>query len=113
MAQPGMAAYMMEAEGRAIAMAMAHAVLDQADILTIAVHPSMRGQGLGRALMQTLERALAALGVTQVFLEVRASNKPAMLLYESLGYQRIATRPNYYGGSEDGLLMKKEMHPAA
>ncbi|MBI1275408.1 ribosomal-protein-alanine N-acetyltransferase [bacterium] len=109
LAQPGMLGYVHIEGEQALGMAFAHAVLDQADIITIAVHPSMRGQGMGRALMETLEKGLAAMGVHHVFLEVRASNRIAISLYESLGYLHQARRPKYYDGIEDGLLMKKSL----
>ena len=86
------------------------AVLDEADIMNVAVAPSARRQGLGRALMLALERALAARGVATLALEVRASNAPAQALYASIGYEPVGRRKNYYfHPTEDALILKKRV----
>jgi len=66
------------------------------DIQTIAVAPSARRRGLGRMLVLALLDAARDRGATQVFLEVRADNPNARALYDSLGFEEIAVRPNYY-----------------
>lgn len=68
----------------------------QADIQTIAVAPSARRHGLGRALMIALLAEARRREATEVFLEVRADNPNAEQLYLSLGFERIAVRPKYY-----------------
>ena len=68
----------------------------QADIQTIAVAETARGNGLGRLMMQTLIGEARARRAENVFLEVRADNPIAEGLYESLGFERIAVRPHYY-----------------
>jgi ribosomal-protein-alanine N-acetyltransferase len=67
-----------------------------ADIQTIAVTETVRGQGLGRALMVELLGEAQRRGARSVFLEVRADNPGAEHLYETLGFLRIAVRPQYY-----------------
>jgi ribosomal-protein-alanine N-acetyltransferase len=67
-----------------------------ADIQTIAVSASARGQGLGRMLMQNLLEEAKQREVVEVFLEVRADNGVAQSLYSSLGFEGIAVRPRYY-----------------
>jgi ribosomal-protein-alanine N-acetyltransferase len=67
-----------------------------ADIQTIAVAPIARRRGLGRMLMVELLALAGARGARQVFLEVRADNPNARALYESLGFEQIAVRQNYY-----------------
>ncbi len=69
---------------------------EQADIQTIAVVESARGQGLGRTLMQALLVEARRRGAREVFLEVRADNPGAEHLYETLGFERIGVRPHYY-----------------
>lgn len=96
-----------------------HAGLDLAgevaDVMTIAVDPDARGQGLGGRLLAALhERALAA-GADAVMLEVRADNVAARGLYESRGYRTVSTRRGYYrdpGGAPpvDALVLRKELH---
>ena len=69
---------------------------DEGDIQTIAVAESARRSGLGRALMNALIGEARKRGVREIFLEVRADNPAARTLYESLGFDEIATRPKYY-----------------
>ncbi|MFM5905526.1 MAG: tRNA (adenosine(37)-N6)-threonylcarbamoyltransferase complex transferase subunit TsaD [Micrococcales bacterium] len=83
---------------------------DQADIQTIAVSSSMRGQGLGRLLMQRLLQAAAAQGASQVFLEVRSDNPVAQGLYRSLGFEQIDLRKRYYQpDGVDAVIMRVEL----
>ena len=84
-------------------------VLDSTDILNVAVSPDHRGCGIGRALLTVLEQRLRQQGVTEVLLEVRPSNAPAIALYTSLGFVQVGRRPNYYlNPREDALILKKE-----
>jgi ribosomal-protein-alanine N-acetyltransferase len=92
-------------------MVMARVVMDEADILTLAVAPDCRGLGYGRALMNWLLNELAGRAVAQVWLEVRASATPAQELYKSLGFQGAGVRPGYYATAhpdqrEDAVLMR-------
>ena len=67
----------------------------------IMIHPAYQGQGLGQALSKfVLKHALAKADFEQVFLHVFANNKPAVRVYEKLGFKTIATRPRFY--KEDG-----------
>lgn len=84
-------------------------VLDSTDILNVAVSPDHRGCDIGRALLTELEQRLRQQGVTEVLLEVRPSNAPAIALYTSLGFVQVGRRPNYYlNPREDALILKKE-----
>lgn len=83
------------------------------DIQTIAVHESVRGRGLGRALMITLIDECRRRGVTELFLEVRADNPVAQALYGSLGFSEIAVRPHYYQPDDvDAVVMRLAVVPA-
>lgn len=82
------------------------AAADQADILDVAVDPSFRRRGIARALMETVLEDACKAGVETVFLEVRASNVPAIALYTALGFTPCGKRKNYYTAPrEDALLM--------
>ncbi len=82
------------------------AAADQADILDVAVDPAFRRRGIARALMETVLDEAGKAGVETVFLEVRASNAPAIALYTSLGFTPCGKRKNYYTAPrEDALLM--------
>ena len=79
----------------------------QADIQTIAVAPSARRQGLGRVLMTQLMNEARDRGASEIFLEVRADNPSAKSLYDSLDYEEIAVRPNYYQpDGVDAIVMR-------
>lgn len=68
----------------------------QADIQTIAVAPDSRRHGLGRALVVALVDEARERRASEIFLEVRADNPNAHVLYASLGFEQIAVRPKYY-----------------
>lgn len=79
----------------------------QADIQTIAVVEGARGRGLGRTLMDALLSEARGRGAEQVFLEVRADNPAAQHLYDSLGFERIDVRRNYYQpDGVDAIIMR-------
>ena len=82
----------------------------QADIQTIAVVESARGRGLGRTLMNALLSEARTRGAEQVFLEVRADNPAAQHLYDSLGFEPIDVRRNYYQpDGVDAIIMRLTM----
>ncbi|MEV8337157.1 ribosomal protein S18-alanine N-acetyltransferase [Leucobacter sp. NPDC077196] len=86
------------------------AVGTDADIQTIAVHPSLRGMGQGRRLMTLLLDSAEARGVREVFLEVRADNAVAHRLYTTLGFAEIGVRPRYYQPEGvDAIVMRLEV----
>ena len=84
-------------------------VLGEADMMNIAVADTHRRQGIARLLVQEL---IARLDATMLTLEVRASNAPAIALYESLGFRQVGLRKNYYRKpKEDALILRKEWKP--
>ena len=81
-------------------------VLQEADMMNIAVAESHRRKGIARMLVEALIRQLDAYQLT---LEVRASNVPAISLYEAMGFQQVGLRKNYYRKpKEDALILRKE-----
>jgi len=89
-------------------------VLDEAELLQIAIDPVARGRGLGAELLSWAMQALAAEGIARLMLEVRASNATAIGLYERLGFELDGVRKNYYPtatGREDALLMSVAISP--
>ncbi len=76
-------------------------------IIAIAVAKKFRKLGIGRALMEAAERALALKGVTEIYLEVRASNLSAMEFYKKLGYFPANMVDNYYSDGEAAIIFKK------
>ena len=83
---------------------------EDADILNVAVVPAARRRGIAAALMRELEIRLAPKGVERITLEVRASNIPAIRLYEGLGYTQVGLRKGYYEKPrEDALILQKQL----
>lgn len=98
----------LEAEGEMAAFAITQIVLDEATLFNIAVDPDYQRRGFGRALLEYLIDELEKRGVVTLWLEVRASNVPAIALYESLGFNEATIRKNYYPsaeGREDAIIM--------
>jgi ribosomal-protein-alanine N-acetyltransferase len=81
---------------------LARAAGGEAEILTLAVAPPARGQGLGRALLEAASRRVAQLGAENIFLEVGADNPAALALYAGLGFVRAGQRKGYYASPEVG-----------
>ena len=81
----------------------------EADMMNVAVHPNYRRRGIAGELVTHLIAQLAENNVHSLALEVRASNLPAISLYEKLGFTQVGCRPNYYRNpKEDALILKKE-----
>lgn len=81
-------------------------------LVNIAVHPELRGQGLGGKLLNHLLREAESREAEKIFLEVRPSNRAALGLYERLGFKVLYRRPRYYvPEGEDALVMVLEVPP--
>ena len=85
-------------------------VMDESDMMNLAVEPHQRRRGIAEALVRRLEQELAKIGSRVLTLEVRQSNESARCLYEKLGYHQIGRRPHYYQRpKEDALIYRKEL----
>ena len=83
-------------------------VIDETDMMNIAVHPDCRRRGIAEKLIDALICALREKGSRGLTLEVRASNAPAIALYEKLGFAQVGRRPNYYRNpKEDALILRR------
>ncbi len=84
-------------------------VLDESDMMNVAVDPRFRRQGIARALIETLIAELAKMGSRCLRLEVRVSNENARALYARMGFRQLGLRKNYYHNpKEDALILGKE-----
>ena len=84
-------------------------VMDESDMMNLAVHPDYRCQGIGSRLVDELIKELKKKGSQRLTLEVRVSNEPAKRLYDELGFSEIAVRKRYYSHpKEDALILRKE-----
>ncbi len=77
----------------------------EGDITNVAVHPDFRRRGIAGQLIARLTEEARREGVTQIHLEVRASNAAAMALYEGRGFCPVGRRPRFYRRPvEDAVL---------
>ena len=91
---------------------VAQCVAGESTLMDICVTPSLQGQGFGKLLLQRFIAQAQAKGAQQHFLEVRASNLSAQMLYINHGFSEISRRTGYYPsakgfGYEDAIVMKK------
>ena len=81
-----------------------------ADIMTVAVAPAHRGQGLGDRLVEELLARAAGRGAGSVMLEVRADNTPARGLYARHGFREVSVRRRYYQPDDvDAIVMRRAL----
>lgn len=93
---------------RLLAFCVFTTVLDEAELLQIAVTPAEQGRRLANQLFLLAAEKLEAKNIHRILLEVRASNTPAVQLYKRLGFSEDGVRKGYYPtttGREDALLM--------
>ncbi len=81
--------------------------VDEGQITNIAVHPDHRGKGYGLAVTMALIKHAKAHHLANITLEVRASNTPAIKLYDKLGFAEVGRRKNFYTRpTEDAIIME-------
>lgn len=80
-------------------------MVDEGEILNLAVRRGFRRQGVGKKLVQELLEVFLREKVVQVFLEVRASNQAAISLYQGLGFRQVGERRGYYRSPEEAALL--------
>jgi ribosomal-protein-alanine N-acetyltransferase len=78
---------------------LSRGVLDEEELLLLAVDPTERGKGLGAALLERFVSEARARGARRLFLEMRRGN-PAAALYEAHGFRAVGVRPAYYRGDD-------------
>lgn len=91
---------------------LASAVAGQSEILTLAVVPARRREGLGRALLQAAMGEAGRRGAGEMFLEVAAGNDAARALYESAGFRAAGLRRRYYADGADALVLRAALSPS-
>ena len=83
-------------------------VLDEGDVVKVAVDQEYQGQGIGTALMENLIQRMQESGVRTIHLEVRQSNESAIALYRKMGFAEDGIRKDYYENPvENALLMSR------
>ena len=82
----------------------------EVEILSLAVLPQWRRQGIGRALLDAAIAAAGRRGAGSIVLEVAVENAAARRLYAAFGFVEVGRRPRYYqcsGGSGDALVLRR------
>ncbi len=98
-------------DGALLGYAVLSTVLDEGNLDNIAVAPDCRRRGVADALLSALT-AFGRAHLACLMLEVRASNGPAIALYEKHGFQAVGRRKNYYDAPrEDAILMTLKFGP--
>ena len=98
-----------EEDGAVCGYVGSQTVLDETDMMNIAVHPDCRRKGIAAALIAELVSRLKARGSRILRLEVRESNLPAIALYKAMGFTQLGLRKNYYRNpKENALILGKE-----
>lgn len=89
-------------------------VIDELELLAVAVLPQARRRGVGRRLLDEVLAEIRARGGRRVLLEVARSNAAARRLYESAGFRVLDVRRGYYATGDDALVMERLLkQPAA
>lgn len=98
--------------GRCVGYIGARIIADECEIMNIGVLPAWRRRGIASALLDRFLSEAAVRGARVAFLEVRASNAPALALYEKSGFEAAGRRKNYYDAPvEDAILLRVSLCP--
>lgn len=110
LANPAVYFMIAENDGKIIAYAGIIVILDECEIMNVAVHPKLRRCGIGRIIMNKVIDICRKHGVSMVFLEHRESNTAAAALYDGFGFEAYAVRRRYYTSPvEDAVLRRLEL----
>lgn len=106
--------YALKQDEKVVGYFYSQLIVDELSLMTIAVDPDLQGQGYGKVLMKHLIQIAKMKKAATIYLEVRVSNQAAIHLYQQFGFEKIATRSNYYPNPcqdnphqrEDALIMQ-------
>jgi [ribosomal protein S18]-alanine N-acetyltransferase len=87
-------------------MLLGRIVADEAEVLTLAVAPSVRRRGIATALLRAAMARVSADGATAMFLEAATGNAAALTLYRREGFVEVGRRRRYYADSSDALVLR-------
>jgi ribosomal-protein-alanine N-acetyltransferase len=113
MAEENTLAHVAGGEREAEAFVLSRLSADEAEILSIAVHPRRRGEGHSGRLLRAHTEALTLNRIRTIFLEVEQTNAPALALYKRQGFTEVARRDAYYrrsdGSAATALVMRRTL----
>jgi [ribosomal protein S18]-alanine N-acetyltransferase len=108
MSLPGTWMLLAEVDGKVAGFAIARSILDDAELMLIAVLPDMQASGLGSRLLRYVTAHARKNGAERLFVEVRQDN-PALKFYGFHGFKKMGERKNYYrrldGGTSDAITL--------
>ena len=81
-------------------------IAGEGELMRVAVLPEQRGCGIAAGLMEEMMAAAETMGVSDITLEVRASNVPALKLYDRFGFKAEAVRKNYYDHPQEDAVIE-------
>ena len=113
---PGAFALAVRLDDTPRAFILCRAIAGEAEVLTLAVDPLLRRQGVARALLTAAIGAAEAAGADVLFLEVAADNEAALGLYAGAGFVRVGARRGYYrraDGAIDAIAMRRDLNSRA
>ncbi|HEY1932253.1 MAG TPA: GNAT family N-acetyltransferase [Acetobacteraceae bacterium] len=90
-------------------MLLARVTADEAEILTLAVEPWQRRQGIASALLRAALTEARVRGARAMLLEVSVNNAAARALYARAGFVETGRRPRYYADGSDALILRTEL----
>ena len=97
-------------DGAVVGYVGAQTVLDEADLMNLAVSPDARRKGIAQALLKALMARLYDRGARSLTLDARVGNVPALSLYGRLGFQVVGRRKNYYEKpQEDAFILRRSL----
>jgi ribosomal-protein-alanine N-acetyltransferase len=90
-------------------MLLARVAADEAEVVTVAVHPDLRRRGLGAALLHAALLEARRRGAMAMFLEVDVENADARRLYTRAGFNPVGVRRRYYASGHDALVLRRDL----
>jgi ribosomal-protein-alanine N-acetyltransferase len=94
-------------DGEVRGFVLARKVMDEAQILDLAVRPGDQRKGVGRSLLEALAERAADSGCVKLSLEVDAGNASALAFYRDTGYAVVGRRRKFYNSTADAVLMDR------
>ncbi|EJF83640.1 ribosomal protein S18-alanine N-acetyltransferase [Bartonella rattimassiliensis] len=110
----GYKVFLTDSSNQILGFCLCRLILDEAEIITIAVHPHYRQQGIGTFLIDHTVRHLHNKRAIKLLLEVETTNLSALNLYKRFEFQKISERLAYYpskNGRGDAIVMQKTFKP--
>jgi ribosomal protein S18 acetylase RimI-like enzyme len=108
-AHPASMVLLARGQGEVAGFAIMHYGDERAHLNLLAVAPSWRRRGIGRALLRWLEETAITAGTFHVDLELRSANAAAYAFYAALGYREVGRVPAYYQGMEHAIRMSRDL----